>query len=118
MIVWSFYGSVARVWQRHLLCKQTNRGFDSLQIHQFIAQWCMAAQTVSKTVASEANGLGSIPSWASTCCTLKIEYRHSYIGRLLLSYKQLSVVRLHGGGPVAQLVKIVFIIKIVNNYIN
>ena len=28
-------GSVARVWQRHLLCKQTNSGFDSHQIHQF-----------------------------------------------------------------------------------
>ena len=29
------YGSVVRVWQRHLLCKQTTRGFDSLRIHHF-----------------------------------------------------------------------------------
>lgn len=41
----------------------------------FIAQWCMAAQAVSKTAASEANGSSSTLEWATKSKNISMQFQ-------------------------------------------
>ena len=59
-------------WLECLVYTERVGGSNPSSPTNFIAQWCMAAQAVSKTAASEANGLGSIPSWASNVLKLMV----------------------------------------------